>query len=62
VGGNEVLGETGVGAGVDCVTVDSLLVVVVVVDSPVDVQDERTMAQAAITGINRINFFIIGRS
>jgi hypothetical protein len=62
VGGSDVLGETGVGAGVDCVTADSVLVVVVVVDSPVDVQDERAMAQAAITGINKINFFIIGRS
>jgi hypothetical protein len=47
-----------VGAAVDSVTDDSL-VVVVEVDSPV-AQDDRTMAQAGITGINRISFFIIG--
>ena len=46
---------TGVGAAVTDV---SLVVVVVVVAGSV-VQDDRTMAQAGITGIRRISFFIV---
>ena len=41
-----------------CVTADSVCVVVVVVAGSV-VQDDRTMAQAGITGIKRISFFIV---
>jgi len=56
VGGIDVLDWTGVGAAV---TDDSLVVVVVVeADSPV-AQDDSAMAQAGITGIKRISFFII---
>jgi hypothetical protein len=57
VGGIDILDWTGVGAAVDSVTDDSL-VVVVEVDSPV-AQDDSAMAQAGITGIRRIRFFII---
>jgi len=41
-----------------CVTADSVCVVVVVVAGSV-AQDDRTMAQAGITGIKRISFFIV---
>ncbi len=42
------------------VTADSVCVVVVVVaGSFTVVQDDRTMAQAGITGIKRISFFIV---
>jgi hypothetical protein len=42
-------------------TADSVRVVVVAVGSLTTVvQDDRTIAQTAITGINRISFFIIG--
>jgi hypothetical protein len=47
-----------VGAAVDSVTDDSL-VVVVEVDSPV-AQDDSAMAQAGMRGVNRLSFFIIG--
>jgi len=41
-----------------CVTADSVCVVVVVVGGSV-AQDDRTIAQAGITGIKRISFFIV---
>ena len=41
------------------VTADSVCVVVVVVAAGSVVQDDRTMAQAGITGIKRISFFIV---
>lgn len=41
-----------------CVTADSVCVVVVVVAGSVE-QDDRTMAQAGITGIKRMSFFIV---
>ena len=42
-----------------CVTADSVCVVVVVVAAGSVVQDDRTTAQAGITGIKRISFFIV---
>jgi hypothetical protein len=41
------------------VTADSVCVVVVVVAAGSVVQDDRTTAQAGITGIKRISFFIV---